>query len=196
MAQPFVTGAATLFVGRAGDTLGTAETATARQIQPILVGTAERTPQMLVRPAWSPVFNDISGPIVPLDLGFVGAEGFVIYNLTRWNEAGYQLLASYPSFSGGRGSWGVDDVGTLMMTEEQALTVWVYFPYGKYPAYSTMPQGYRFPGAVPYGPEDMNQLGTQARRLGLLFHCLPAFDGTSFTLYDNDMSAVSGLSRV
>ena len=196
MAQPFVTGAASIFVGRGSDVLGTAETAVHSPISPILLGTAERSPQVLVRPSWSPVFNDISGPNVPLDLGFVGAEGFVISNLTRWNEAGYQLLASYPSYNSVRGFWGVDDVGTLQLTEEDALTVWILFPYSIYPAYSTMPAGYRFPGAIPYGPEDMNQLGTQARRLGILFHCLPAFDGTKFTLYDNDMSAVSGLSRV
>ena len=185
-AQPFVTGAASVYIGRSGLTLGTAQTASPAPFGPVLLGTAERTPQILVRPSWSPVFNDISGPNVPLDLGFVGAEGFVIVNLTRWNEAAYTILSSYPTFGGSRGSWGIDDVGTLMMTEEVALTVWVVFPYSAtHSAYSTMPPGYMFPGAIPYGPEDMNQLGTQARRLGLLFHCLPAFDGDTFTLYEN-----------
>lgn len=140
-----------------------------------------------------------------MDLGFVGAEGFIIANLTRWNEATYERLCNYPDYANDaafpRGSWSIDDVGALQLNEELALTVWVMFPYsataGKQ-AYSTMPGGYRFPATMPYGPEDMNQLGTQARRLGLLFHALPAYQASAgkFVLYDNNMGSVTTISTV
>lgn len=192
--QPFVTGPCHFFVGRTGEKKGLSPTAPAPSaFGPLYLGTAERTPSMTFLPGFFNVFNDFTGAAIPMDEGQSGEHGFESGVLTRWSEVAFQWLAAQPSFNQTPGSWLFSDVGTLYLTEETVIDLWMLFPYAQKPAYSSLPLGYHFPAAVPYGPRTRDQLGTIAGRIGLLFHSLPAFSGGVFTHYDFDMTAVQGI---
>ena len=194
LAQPWVTGPAHFFVGRLpGFKIGFGNGPAAPPIPPIYLGTAEKTPNILTLRGWFQVFNDFTGPVLPMDEGWAQEHGFESCNLTRFSWPAVNLLQSCPTFGGEPGSWDPFDVGTMMLTEEAALTLWIAFPYSVKPAYLGMPVGYRFPAVLPYGPDDFNQLGTNAARLGLVFHSLPAFNGSRFVHRDYDMTAVAGI---
>jgi hypothetical protein len=142
------------------------------------------------------VFNDISGPVIPLDEGWAQEHGYESGILTRINWEAVAFLASRPTFSGTPGSWADEDVGTLQLTEEMATTLWIEFPYSSKSAYSEMPAGFRYPAALPYGPDNFQQVGTKPVRLALTWHSIPARINGGWVHYDNDMSAVQGLSTL
>lgn len=196
MAQPFVTGPCHFFVGRQSDNVSAGGTPLFPSFGPFYLGTAERSPNILIRPAHLPLFNDLAGPLIPFDEAFCGEEAFASTNLTRWNESTYKRVASRPSADGNPGSYKADYVGTLTQTEGAGLTIWCQFPYSKYAAYTSMPAGYRFLSCTAYGPDDLNLLGTNPRRLHLLFHALPIYKGALFTFYDFNMTAIQGVSTL
>ena len=194
LAQPFITGPCHLFVGRSGLKKGLSSTAPAPEaFGPVYLGTAERTPSMVFLRGWFQIYNDITGATIPMDEGQSGLHGFESAVLTRWSEPAFQWLETLPTYGGVPGSWAPYDVGTLYLTEEVAIDLWMVFPYSAKPAYSTLPAGYHFPGALPYGPTNRDQLGTIGARVGLVFHSLPAYNSGVFCHHDFDMSAVAGI---
>lgn len=191
MAQPYVTGPAHLYVG-----LGAS-------FAPLYLGTAERTPRIEIRPAWDAVFNDIAGGKIPLDWLYEGEEAFVTADVTRWNEPVYTLLSARPRTSTAGAVQGQNvpgDIGTLLISENFAFPLWIQFPYvGKAAmAAGNLPPGYRFIAAWLEGPDDLDNLGTMARKTRLVFHCGRAYalstnaagGGMTFTLYDHNMTGL------
>lgn len=193
MAQPYVTGPCSIFVGvGAGGS-------------PVFLGHAERSPSIQIRPSFSPVFNDIAGQRVPYDYIYDGEEGMVSADVTRWNESVYTTIASRPLHSGADGLNAPGEIGSLMGLEGLAYPLWLLFPYASKPAMVAggMPAGYRFAKAFLEGPDGLDGLGTTNRRLRLNFKCMRDFQGEgaalfpgTLYLYDHDMSAVSGLSAI
>lgn len=188
MAQPFVSGAAHLaYFFPAGSSSTFANT-----LQ--YVGTAERSPRIQTRKGWIPLFNDLGGPSIPFDMCYEGEESFISADLTRWTEAVYSAMTAIPTNTV-RGFNGVGDIGTLMMTEGVAGTLFVLFPYTtlKPLTYGTQPAGYRFVRAWLEGPDDLDPLGTQPRKIRLVWRALRGFqltsDGPTFSLYDHNMGA-------
>jgi hypothetical protein len=63
-----------------------------------------------------------------------------------------------------------------------------------------MPDGYRFPAAFLQS-DDLPELGTKARKISLVFHCLRTFDPTvttvygtgRFLLFDDDMTGLPAI---
>lgn len=161
---------------------------------PVYLGTCRETPRLQILRKYREVQNDISGD-VPLDLSYMGQLAHLNFDLTRWDEAVYSGIAAFPHSPGARGVDLLGDMGTLMITEGQALGVWVQFPYSTKPAMTPgpMPAGYRFPFCFPVGPDDLAELGTRPRRLNLQFLAIRGYnpaDGSQF-LYDHDMSAIA-----
>lgn len=184
MAKPYVTGPCHLFLG-----VGPSGAA-------IYLGTAERTPEIQIRPSWSPVFNSIAGE-VPFDWLFEGEEAFLTADLTRWNEPVYAASASRPNAGATRGRNIPGDLGTLMISEGFAYQLWALFPYSILkPAFSDQQQGFRFPAAFLEGPDSLSGLGTINRRNRLMFHAGRAYSinpsglGMDFLCYDGDMSGL------
>lgn len=197
MAQPYVTGPAGIWVGLYGGV-------------PTFLGHCERSPSIQVRPYYSPVFCDLAGQRVPLDMIYDGEEAMVSVDLTRYNESTYAALASRPipgRAATTRGTNLPGDIGSLLLLEGFTHELWVTFPYSAKAAMGgpvsatsggPMPAGYHFHAAYLEGPDDLGPLGTTARRLRLNFHCIRTFTtdsaGASFFLYDHVMSGVAGLT--
>lgn len=185
MASPYVTGPAHIFCGlQTGGAL-------------LYLGTAERWPQVTIRPHYAPLFNDIGGG-VPVDMCYDGEEAFTIADISRWNEPVYALLSARPRPSSGlltpRGADIAGDVGTLMVTEGHAYPVVVQFPYAAKPAYAAagMPAGYRFPTSYLAGPDTLEPLGTTPSKRRLIWHHLRQYSAVAqaFVLYNHDLSGL------
>ena len=193
-AQPYVTGAVHFFVGRT-DTDQTPNAGSAgKKFGPEYMGTCEFSPRIQVDKVWVPLFNDLGGPVVPFDVSYAGKQAFISADFTRWNEEALSRFDSAPRFEKAGLKDMIEDMGTLVNTEGYNITVWAVFPYQRFPAYSTMVKGFRFPAIVGL-QADHNRLGTQPRRLHLNLHAIRLFSATKkqFVLADDDMTAVAGL---
>lgn len=192
MASPYVTGPVDAWANIGGT--------------PRFIGHCERSPSVQLRPYYDPVFNDLAGQRVPLDVVYQSCDAMISLDLTRYNESTYLLLASRPG-NVIRGTNIPGDIGTLMLGEGKAFTLWLRFPYAAKPPMQQavsnvsggpMPAGYRFAAAYLEGPDDLGPLGTTARRLRLNFHALPLLiaggnsplGAATFFLYDHDVSAL------
>lgn len=193
-AQPYVTGAVHFFLGRTDTDQTPNAVGGSKKFGPDYIGTCEFSPRIQVDKVWVPLFNDLGGPIVPFDVSYAGKQAFIAADLTRWNDEVIQRFESAPKFGEQKLSDEISDMGTLVNTEGYNITVWVVFPYQRFPAYSTMLAGYRFPAVVGL-QTDHNRLGTQPRRVHLNLHAIRLFSAAKkqFLLADNDMSAVAGL---
>lgn len=188
MAQPFVAGPCHIYLGVG---VGYA---------PLYLGTAERSPRILIRPHFADVFNDIMGQMIPYDKVFQGEDGFVLADLTRWNEAVFNAYQARPRL-GQRGTLQPGDLGSLMKTEGLAYPVWLQFPYATKPAYATQPYGYHFYAAIGEGPDELDNLGTVARRNRINLYCGPVINqigsqGVGQILYDTLPQSFVGLPPI
>lgn len=186
MAQVYCTGPALFYVQFPGEST------------PKFLGTAEREPSIDIRPAFSPVLNDLGGQRVPFDMIYDGEEAFVSGLINRFNESVYAQLAARPAhLAGRRGNNISGEIGTLMVQEGKAVTLWVQFPYVAKAAMlgGLMPAGYRFRAAYLEGPDALRPLGTTARKIGMMFHAIRIFSAVdgSFALYDHDMTGLPGI---
>lgn len=199
MAKQYVTGPAHLFVGvdptivRATTTAVAGAAGAVRSVAPAYLGTAERYPKISLRPAYEPTYTD-QGAKVPHDMAFMGEEGFVAADISRWNEPVYNALASRPRHRAGlRGFTGSQDHGSLLIAEGLAYELWVLFPYASKAAFSAdMPAGYHFHAAYLIGPDELEPLGTTPRKIRLMWHALRTYTAQngSYQLYDHDMSGL------
>jgi hypothetical protein len=195
MAQPYCTGPCLSYLKFPGDTAVS------------FLGTTEHTPNIKFRPAFSPIFNDLAGQLIPYDLMFQSEEAFVFLDLTRWSETVRRRVSARLTLTrtaGGEGIDGPDDIGTFMMSEGQNPILYLAFPYsplspnisgivGK-ASMNDLPAGYRFFQAVPIGPDDHNQLGTNPYKVLMPFHCIRTVTTSplGFTLCDSDLSDLAG----
>lgn len=196
MAGFYVTGPCDIFVGSLA---GPA----------VFVGHAERTPSVQIKPSFSPVYCDLFGQRVPADFLYDGEEAMISADVTRFNESTYAFMAQRPdaTIAGARrGSNIPGDIGTLMVAEGYAYSLFLRFPYAAKPAFSTgsggaMPAGYRFLAAFLEGPDDLGPLGTTNRRIRLNWRAArvpsvvtgSSFGAVALTLYDHDMSRTVGV---
>jgi hypothetical protein len=146
-----------------------------------ILGTAERYPRYLVRSGWLPYFNDITGPVIPNDMLWAGKEAFIYMDLNRWDEEVLQFFQSITQFSDPL-AWPEDDVATLMIHEEEAVSIQIEFPYASKEKYAGMPKGIRFRAGWYEGPEEASVLGTNPRKQHIVIHCLPKLSGDQWFL--------------
>jgi hypothetical protein len=155
------------------------------------LGTCEKAPRIIERPAWQPLFSDQGGTRVPFDIAYQGTEAFTFARMTRWNENVLSAIQSRPDPRGFRGINLGGDIGTLMLSEGLAYEVRIYFPYATKAIYTAagMPPGYRFPASFLEGPDELDDLGTSPRIINLTFHHLRTFNPTTgiFGTYDHSV---------
>lgn len=191
MAQPFVPGPAPLWVG-----LGSSEA-------PIFLGFTERGVDLDVNPQYAPYLTDLGGGVMT-DACYQGALAQISFDLTRWNEETFALMADHAGIVPGsvRGTDLPGEIGTLMAFENAAFPVWCPFPYVAKAAYASMPAGYRFPKCY-IERESLPERGAKPAKIRLVMQCLRhllmtsatqnQFGAGRFTLYDHDMTAINGL---
>jgi hypothetical protein len=190
MAQPWCTGPAHIFLG-----LGNGNA-------PLYLGTAEKTVHYELRHHYEPIFNDIGGIRIPIDVSDQGVEGFVSADMTRWNMPVYNQLAATPRPIGGTlGIYAGGDLGSQLITEGLMYPLWIQFPYGGgfKPAYSLLEPGRRFPLSYLLGPEVLEPLGTQPHKRRLVWHALrllaPSTNNTiAALLYDFNMTGIPAIN--
>lgn len=146
------------------------------------LGTAERYPRLLVRSGWSPYFNDVGGPVIPMDMLWAAKEAFIYADLNRWDEDTLQFFQTITEGGADPLSWGEDDVGTLMIHEEMAVPITLEFPYASKDKYAGMPKGITFKAGWYEGPEEFSVLGTNPRKVHLVIHCLPVLEDGKWVL--------------
>jgi hypothetical protein len=195
LAQVYTTGAVPIWCGVGGPSA-----------LPLLLGWAEKFPRIQIRPAFSPVFCDLGGQRVPLDYMFEGEEAIITADVIRFNEGTYRIIADRAAtgLGGNLGARGYSDpgeIGTLMVQEKIAYPLWLPFLYAAKALMPGMPSGYHFFRCFLEGPDELEQ-GTVPRKLRMLWHAVRDLDMTvseaegagRLSLYDNDCSAVSGLT--
>jgi hypothetical protein len=163
------------------------------QSSALYLGTAEEAPVIEVIPKFEPILNDIGGH-TPFEASYQGEMAQTGATLNRYNETTYAFLASRPVFAATRGLNTALDVGSLILTENLRLTVWVVFPFVAKAAMAAgaMPAGYRFPASMCVGPDKFEMLGTKPRKINLLFWHLRKWDVNtgSFLLYDHNVTGL------
>lgn len=114
------------------------------------LGTCEFVPEPQFKPAWKPIFNAISGDLIPMDRMYMGQDGLIAMNLNRFDyDAAIQLLNT-PRLSGAPELVGTDtwlDRGSLMVSNALSFELWLQFQFYGTPnalAYPDMPAGYYF----------------------------------------------------
>ncbi len=199
--QPWTTGPALVYANGMGLSNGSA----------FFVGTCREKPIIDVDFEYEPVRNDLAGA-KPADMMYLGRSAQVTCDLTEFNYPVVQALCSPPNFSlaiaaltvptvGQAGQFGWDnpgDLGTLMITEQNAFVLYVVFPYfASHPAMAGMVPGYRFLAAMT-NKESIVGAGTETHTKRLIFDCERVLDKTvvisgfagRWTLYD---FAIAGL---
>lgn len=187
--QPWVTGPAHIFCGVG---VGYA---------PRYLGTAEKSVRGQRNLEYEPVFNDIGGTRIPIDTSFQGEQWFISADVSRWDMASYNLLATVPRPSGTLGQNAGGDLGTLMIQEGCAYPLWIQFPYGggAKVAYAGLEAGRRFFASYLLGPEVLEPMGTQPHKRRLVWHCLrllaPAANNSiASASFDANMSGLPAIT--
>ena len=184
MAQPYVTGAAHVFIGAPGlaGLVGTLPQFPGTPVAPVYLGTCERSPRIAKRNYYRPIFNSLAGIDVAYDRTYQGQDAFVMLpNINRRNEQVYQLLDSLPRQAGQvngptgipQGYTALSDVGTAMITEGMTFPLYIVFPYFAKAVYANngMLPGYRFLAAQLDSPDEHDNLNTEADNRRLIFYC-------------------------
>lgn len=178
MPRPYVTGPAHIWVAFSGG-------------QPQYLGTTERSPRQRVKRTFAPLWNDLGGD-EPFDWSYMSQAGLVMGVFTRWEESVYAQLAKVPRSTLVRGTDVPGDIGSLIGTEGWGVELYVAFPYSAKPVYGAvggMPRGYRWGTTFMLGPDDMDPIGVQPRKLHLVWYCMRKFTPSAgtFLLYDHEV---------
>ncbi len=160
---------------------------------PLLLGTGMRGPRIKVRRAYSRVWNDLTGPELAFDKIWAGEEALIFFDLTRWNENIYQLMATRPRAGATPGAEPPGTRGTLLMTEGKAFPLYLRFPaFDFHPRFKAAggQAGYRFLCASI--EEDDYETGSGANMRHLALHCWEVYDPKSngLALYDGNMTGI------
>jgi len=138
---------------------------------------------------------DFSG-MVPFDVSFQGELAVVAMQLKRFNWAVFEKVACRIR-GATRGTIPACGIGTLLNYEKKGFGLIIKGPYAscKSAFYSGMPVDMRFPFAYVAGPYS-EPMSTRAVEIPITFRCIPIIDPTtnSGTLFDTDMTAISGVS--
>ena len=181
-AQPWVTGPAHIFWSNPDES-------------PRYVGTAEKSPQWTTRYGFVPLMNDLSGPVVPLDMLAVQKDCYVYADLTRWDYDVVQEMQTMGGENTTEGTWDGDVVGTLMIHEENFGQLFIAWPYSDKEQYADMPSGLHFYASWLVGPDNWALMGTNPKKIHLSWYCLPKrqTDGR-FQLFEYDLGAATGVA--
>lgn len=193
MAIVHVTGPAHVFIGLPQGFGAVSKTV-------VYLGTTQDTPRIVLRPASEEVMNALSGCKVPFDLIDQSEEAFIGLDLSRFNQGviddvrARSTLSNSQSVANNQGKRKPGDIGTLAITENADMIVYVTHPYSGKPVFAAngMQAGNRFLHCVPIGPDDLGPLSTRARLEHLMFRAIPGYDPVTgdLNLYDHVMDGL------
>jgi hypothetical protein len=112
---------------------------------------------------------------------WAGKEAFIYMDLNRWDEDVLQFFQTITNNADPLG-WPENDVGTLMIHEEEAVSIRIDFPYADKDKYAAMPIAINFKAGWYEGPEEASVLGTNPRKQHIVIHCLPVKVGDRWVL--------------
>lgn len=152
------------------------------------IGTCETSPQIQFQPRTLEVKNDLAGRTLPFQRTADGEDAVVSCIFTRFDEAVVNNIANYQRLATG-GSVGTEsrlNRGSLVIGYSTFQLIIQDSFYGTTAFGATTLPGWRFYAAhvAGYVP---SPIGTEARKVGLVFQCDNVFDASnfSFKLYDN-----------
>lgn len=150
--------------------------------------------------------NDIGGRKVPMEQAFENEECFITAELNRFSWTAMRFLRNrVTGVAGTNGVFTTTSIGSLMLTEGWANTLYLIYPYALAKPFNqnavngALPAGYALPGAIFEGP-DVEEGGTEEQQQIVQFRCLPYFNLPSnplaFTLYTQLAAPPSGLPPI
>lgn len=144
--------------------------------------------------------NDITGPMKPYDMLYVGKDATVFGDLTVWNWAIWDSIRKLPgTVAASFDDQDIDDIGTLMMTEGYAYHLWLQYPHFRKAAMAdgNMPPGRHFINTFLIGPHKESP-GTKANTVHVQFYAWQKYDPSTgrMKLGDNDMAGVPSVPPV
>ena len=148
---------------------------------PYYLGTAERTPQPRFLSSYEAAFSEAKGRNLPAEWLMAGQHAITSSTLTRWDENTYSLIANKGSQS--RGKIAKKDIGALVLRQGLTFVLTLLFPYSNF--FPGMPKAVRWPQTI-LEDEVFDTVGTQARKLGLVFHSIYDTTTDGFLLYDDN----------
>lgn len=158
----------------------------------LYLGTGERAPQSSHENIRLDVPNDLVGGAY--DRMHVGRRAQTSWVITRTNHLRFEIMCSAPG--GDPGGDDSESLGTLLGTEDEYFTVWFLKARRNVQAMIAlgMPSGRRYPYSelVSWQVTEGLQPNTYAVAFQHNMHHEPN-DPTTFTLFDEDMTAVASL---
>lgn len=180
-----VTGPGHMFVG-----LGPNKT-------PVYLGTAQITPRIEIRPSYSPYYNSVFSPSVPMDWLYQGEQGYLYADLNRKVDAVYEQMLARPTYtSPARRFANIEgDLGAMQIQEGKTYPFWIQFPYANKITMSHLRKGLRFYNAIPIGPDSYDNINVQDMVNRLILQFTPSlsvgvFNMTKAVLCDSDMTGL------
>ncbi|MDE2101459.1 MAG: hypothetical protein KGL39_29710 [Patescibacteria group bacterium] len=198
MAQLYVSGPALCFVGPMNAPIASCT----------FLGTTAGDVDIETRPVYENVPNSLGGT-VPFDRALQGEEAIFTLDLTRWNQGLVNSISDWANAGTALGGGVVavpgfmlpGEIGTLVMTEGQAICVAVVSPYSAKAVYATMDPGYRFPVCSCEGVT-RGKMGTKELHARLSIHAQRFFDigptnafgAGAFTCYDKKVTPIPAIN--
>jgi len=160
-------------------------------------GTAESFPQDSRSPQYEFLMNDLSGSKVPLDLAYEGESAQISMVMTRWDgDLANSATISVTGNAAGEYFW--EDLGTLMMLENEATELWIVYLYGSalanktvYTANGLIP-GRHYKQTVLWAPQT-DETGSKPEKRHFMYYAWPKIDSANqkFVLWDTDMTGIN-----
>lgn len=163
----------------------------------LYLGTAMTAPRIAKRRVYFPIYNDLSGPILPYDKGYAGQEAWIFADLTKWDESVYRTLASAPRPGGFAGADTAGQRGTLMMTEAAGYGLILRYPhYDQHPVFRAngMPAGERYYCAFLEGPDE-HEPGNKANARHVAWYSQSVYDPRTGAqvLFDYEVAGIPAI---
>ncbi len=166
------------------------------------LGTCEQYPTEQEEHAWTPVWNDLGGPVVPSERQFHGKTKFMSLDLNRFKQTVMdQVLATPRQGTDGNpaGTNSVLDRGAYLIENGCGYSMWLIFSfYGTQNAvgYPDLPPGEYYPYVMTVGNYDDRQ-GTQNKKVRLVTEAqeFRTSNGGQF-LYSTDIADMGGLNSI
>jgi len=166
------------------------------------LGTGEDPPEIRIRPAFRTIKNVDFGHDATYDKAYMGRDAIITMTLSEWDEATYRIVAARMNTRAlnpsNRGTDNADAIGSLLVSEGLALTLYLQFPTTQARTkINGMPDGYRFLCAYPM--EELVMPGTRYNTLKLTWHAWKLYNSQAKQdqiLFDHDMGVLPTLPDV
>lgn len=166
MAQPYSTGPCAVFVG-----VGTNNAA-------VFLGHSMGGFKIHRLPEYEPFMNDLGGTRKPFDQQYMGQDCLVVGVLNRYKEGVWSQIRTLSRNAANVGADRFGELGSFMVYEGKAHTLWLQFPYATKPAFNNaafgrLASGRRFIAA--FLQTDEEDVGTRAKVMSVAWYCQRVF---------------------